>query len=152
MERVPLSSVETFLAQKNIAVLGVSRSGNKFGNSAYTELKKKGYNTFAVNPNADEICGEKCYKNIMEIPATVDGALLAVNKNEIDKTVMELISHGVKNIWMQQGCETDSAIELCKEHGVNTVYKECILMFAQPVESVHKFHRFIKKVFGQLPN
>jgi predicted CoA-binding protein len=151
MKRVSRSSVENFLSSKNIAVLGVSRGGKKFGNSAYNELKKKGYNVFAVNPNADEIDGNKCYKNISDIPVNIDGAFLAVNTSQTDRAVMEIISHGVKNIWIQQGSETKEAIELCKQNGINTVYKECILMFANPVESFHKFHRTIKKIFGGLP-
>lgn len=61
------SSVENFLSQKNIAVIGVSRNTKKFGNTIYRSLKKKGYNVFPINPNAEKIEGDNCYPDLLSL-------------------------------------------------------------------------------------
>ncbi len=58
------ASVENFLSQKNIAVVGVSRNTKNFGNTIYRSLKKKGYNVYPINPNAEKIEGDKCYPDL----------------------------------------------------------------------------------------
>ncbi len=145
-------SVEKIINQKLFAVYGVSRSGKKFGNAVYSELKKKGYRVFPINPNAAEINGERCYASLKELPEKPGALILCVKPEETEKVVREAAETRIENIWMQQGSESEDAIKFCKENNINEVHKVCFLMFAQPVESIHKFHRFINKVFHKLPN
>jgi len=58
---------------------------------------------------------------------------------------------GIKSVWFQQGSSSDEAIKFCEEKGMSVVSGECIFMFAEPVDSIHKFHRWIWKIFGKLP-
>ena len=146
------TAVDSFLASKNIAVVGVSRKKHKFGNSIYKELKKKGFNIYGVNPNMSEIEGDKCYKNLRELEGKVDAVVNVVSPAQTNDVVKEANEIGVKNIWMQQGSESDEAIKFCQENGINEVHKECILMFADPVKSIHGVHRWLWKVLGKLPN
>jgi len=55
-------------------------------------------------------------------------------------------------VLLQQGAQSDSAIQFCKDNGMNIVHNECIMMFAEPVGSFHKFHRWVWKIIGKLPN
>ena len=145
-------AVEEFIGIKDLAVVGVSRKGSKFGNVIYKELKKKGYNTFGVNPKLDTIDGDKCYHSLKELEGKVNGVVNVVSPSQTQNVVEEANAIGIKNIWMQQGSESKEAIEYCKENGINEIHKECILMFAEPVKSIHGFHRWIWKVIGKLPN
>jgi hypothetical protein len=145
------AAVEEFIKIKDLAIVGVSRKGSKFGNMIYKELKKKGYNTFGVNPKLDTIDGDKCYNSLKELEGKINGVVNVVSPSQTKSIVEEAASIGVKNIWMQQGSESDEAIEYCKENGMNEIHKECILMFAEPVKSIHGFHRWIWKVLGKLP-
>lgn len=145
-------SIDVFLNCSNIAVVGVSRKSSKFGNVIYKELKKKQFNVFGVNPNMENIEGDKCYKNLNELNGKIDAVVNVVSPAQTEDVVKEANSIGVKNIWMQQGSESDKAIEFCKENGINEIHKECILMFAEPVKSIHSFHRWIWKILGKLPN
>lgn len=146
------NSVDEFLNCKNLAVVGVSRKGSKFGNIIYKELKKKGLNVYGVNPNMENIEGDMCYKNLKELDSKIDAVINVVSPNQTLNVVKEANSIGVKNIWMQQGSESDEAIKFCKENGINEIHKECILMFAEPVKSIHGFHKWIWKILGKLPN
>jgi uncharacterized protein len=145
-------SVDNFLMCKNFAVVGVSRKKTKFGNAVYREFKKKGINVYGVNPNMETIEGDKCYKNLYELEGKIDGIVNVVSPSQTLDVVKEANSIGVKNIWMQQGSESDEAIKYCQDNGIIEVHKECILMFAEPVGSIHKVHKWFWKVLGRLPN
>jgi predicted CoA-binding protein len=63
-----------FLANKRVAVTGVSREANGHGgNVVYQRLRDRGYEVFAVNPNADEVEGDPSYHDLRSIPGGVDG-------------------------------------------------------------------------------
>ena len=145
------TAVEEFLEMKNVAVVGVSRKNSKFGNIIYKELKQKGFNVFGVNPNMDNIDGDRCYNNLRELDGKVESVINVVPPSQTEYVVKEANEIGVINIWMQQGSESEEAIRYCKENKINVIHKECILMFAEPVKSIHSFHRWIWKVIGKLP-
>jgi len=144
-------SIEKFVNLKNIAVVGVSQKKGKFGNTVYKELKQKGYNVFAVNSKLSEFEGEKCFNKLSELNGKIEAVVIVVNGIETEKIVEEANIIGIKHIWMQQGSESTKAIEYCKENGINVIHNECILMFAEPVKSVHGFHKWLWKIFGKLP-
>ena len=144
-------SVDQFLAQKSIALVGLSRKGNQFSNSAFKELKKKGYNMIPVNPNAESIDGEQCYPDLNSLKDKVDGALIMTPSNQAPDVVKSASDAGIKHVWIQQGAESEEAARIAEENKLNVVSGECIMMFAQPTASIHRFHRWVWKLFGKLP-
>jgi uncharacterized protein len=143
--------VEEFLAQKNIAIVGVSRKKTKFGNAIYRELKQKGYNVFAVNPNMSVFEGDACYPDLMSIPEKVDAVVINVPPAQTEKVVKEANEAGIQKVWLQQGSQSDEAINYCEENEIDCVSNECILMFAQPSAFIHRAHKWVWGVFGKLP-
>jgi len=148
---VKKESVNNFLTGSKFAVAGVSRSGKKFGNSAYKELKKRGYTVYPVNPNINEINGDKCFGNLTELKDKVDGVVVVVPPDESVKVIKDAESAGIKNVWLQQGAESDEAIEYCADKGINVVYGQCILMFAGQAEFFHRTHKWVRGITGRLP-
>jgi predicted CoA-binding protein len=144
-------SVDNFISQKTIALAGASRTGKKMGNSILKELTNKGYKVYPVHPEAEKIDGVKCYPDLKSFPEKVSGLITVVNPEQTAKLVNEAAAAGIKNIWMQQGSQSNEAVEFCEKNKMNYVSNECILMFAEPVKSIHKFHRGIWKIFGKLP-
>jgi predicted CoA-binding protein len=145
------SAVDNFINQKTFAVVGASRDKRKFGNAIYGELKKKKYKVYPVNSGAIEIDGDKCFANIKDLPEKPDAIILCVKPEKTETIIKEAVEIGIKNIWMQQGSESDEAINLCKANNINLIHNECVLMFMEPVGSVHKFHKFLWRIFGKLP-
>lgn len=78
--------------------------------------------------------------------------LISVQPSEAEKVVKSAFEAEIKNVWLQQGAQLDSNIQFCKDNGINVVHNECILMYAEPVRSFHKFHRWVWKILGKLPN
>lgn len=148
---VSKETIEDFLAQPKIAVVGVSRSTAKFGRTVYKDLKHKGYEVFAINPNVVEVLGDPCYPNLTALPEKVDGVVTVVKPAETEKVVQEMASLGIRRLWMQQGSESPRAIEFCEKNGIQVVYGECIMMFAVPAKFPHNIHRWVNKATGKLP-
>ena len=145
------NSINEFLAQKKLALIGISRSGKKFGNMIFKELKSKGYHVFPINPNVESIQNERCYPSLKALPEQVGGVIVVVPPVQTEKIVYDVASAGIKQVWMQQGSESKSAIQFCKENGISVVEGECILMFVKPVKLFHRMHRGIWKLLGKYP-
>jgi predicted CoA-binding protein len=143
--------VEDFLAHKHLAVVGVSRSGKDFSNTAYRELKQKGYRLVPVNPYADSLEGERCFRRLTDIPDKPEGAVVITNSAQTESVVRDAAEAGIRHLWIQQGCQSAGALELARQKGLSVVSGECILMFAEPVASFHCFHRWVWKLLGKLP-
>jgi predicted CoA-binding protein len=121
--------VESFLNKKNvIAVVGASREPEKYGLRVYKDLKSGGYKVYPVNPNADEVLGDKCYASLEalpERPVVVDVVVPPKVTEEIVKTCKNL---GITKVWMQPGSESETAIKFCKDNNIAVIFGKCIMV------------------------
>lgn len=143
------AKIQDFLQAKKLAVVGVSRSSQKFGNAIYTELKARGFDVFGVNPNMESIDGDKCYASLAELSGKVDGAVICLKPDSAAAALREAAAAGITRIWLQQGAQSLATTQAAREAGLAPVEGKCILMYAGEVKSVHAFHKFFAKLFGQ---
>jgi len=146
-----LSTIQAFLAPKEIAICGVSRNKKKFGRVVYDTLKERGFKVYGVNPNMTDIDGDPCYPDVSQLPGNVKYLYIVTPGKQTEEVVKKAIDKGIRNIWIQQMSESSSAVDLAEKNGITLIKKECILKFAEPVTSIHKFHRFLTKLFGMYP-
>jgi uncharacterized protein len=144
--------IEELLAQKKLAVFGVSRSGRKFGNAAYKGLRAAGYRVFAIHPEAERLEGDPCYRDLAALPEAVGAAVLVVPPGEAEKLVADVARAGIHYVWLQQGAESPAVLAACERAGLRTVAGECVLMFLEPSAWFHRAHRFVRKVTRGLPD
>jgi len=144
-------AIENFLSSKKLAIAGVSRDPKKFGHTIYSDLKKKGFEVYPVNPFATEIDGIKCYHSVVELPSDVSSLLVLTPKKNTLEILKDALAKGIENIWIQQMSDTPEALAFVRDKKINLVARECIHMWTEPVSGVHKFHKTIKKIFGALP-
>lgn len=144
------ASIDQFLAQPSVAVVGASRTGKRFGNTVVRELEKRGYDIVVVHPEAEVIDGHPCCRSLAELPHPVGGLLLVVPPAQAAALVPQADAAGIRHIWLQQGSESAAAIDDCRKRGLNVVHGECILMYAQPA-GVHKLHRWIWELLHKVP-
>ena len=141
-----IMNVHNFLAQKNIAVVGVSNKKKKFGNYIFEKLNDEGYSVFAVNPNADENTEIKFYKSVNELD--IISAIVFVTKPNVTNSILrEGLPINVKNIWVQQGAGNEETKLILSSMDVEFVFNKCLMMFIEPVKGIHKFHRTINRIF-----
>jgi uncharacterized protein len=150
--------VEDFLSQERIAVAGVSRSGKATGNAIYKRLRERGYVVYAINPNADEIEGEPCYRSLTAVPVKLDGVIAVTRPEDTDQLVRDCAEAGISRMWMHHGIHgggtsvSKDAVEFCNQHNISVITGVCPLMFGKPSDG---FHRLIKRwyeVTGRIPN
>lgn len=144
-------AIESFLSTKKIAIAGVSRNSKKFGYTVFKELTQKGFDVYPINPNTNSLGGTPCFQSISALPADIKNLLILTRKDQTTRLVREAVSNGISSIWIQQMSETPEAIRFAEDNKVNLISRQCILMWAEPVKSFHKFHRNVKKLFGMLP-
>jgi uncharacterized protein len=123
------ADITDFLAQHIIAVAGVSRGGQKFGNRVFRNLKARGYQIYAINPNAAQVEGVDCYPDVTALPARVDGIVSVVPPEETEKLIRAAHAAGVRRIWMQPGAESPAAVALGRSLGMSVVDGECIMLY-----------------------
>jgi predicted CoA-binding protein len=148
---VTKTMIDEFISLPSLAIVGVSRKANKFGNIAFKELKTKGYQMYNVHPSGEIIAGQQSYPSLKALPQKVRGVLISVPPCEAEKVVREAHEAGIDRVWLQQGAASNAAIEYCQENGMSVIHGTCILLFAQPITFFHKPHRWVMQVLGQLP-
>ncbi|MDT8308524.1 MAG: CoA-binding protein [Bacteroidales bacterium] len=143
--------IESFLQQRHIAVAGVSRNEKKFGTIVYHHLKERGYNVYAINPFMKEVNGDPVYRTVEDLPDQIT-AVVAVTKPDQTLQITDALKQkGIDHLWLQRGSFNDAVIARAEEYELNYIAGRCIMMFAEPVKSIHSFHRFFVKLFGNYP-
>jgi predicted CoA-binding protein len=134
-------AIEAFLAERTIAVVGVSRSRG-FANGAARALRAAGHRVLPVNDQADELEGERCYRNLAAIPEAIGAVLVVVPPVRSAAVVEECVGLGVRKVWLQQGAESPEALRVAREAGIDCIHRECVLMYARP-RGIHRVHRWL---------
>ena len=137
-----------FLANKRIAVTGVSRTAKNHGaNTVFNRLRDRGYDVFAVNPNADRVEGAPSYHDLKSIPGGVDAVVIATAADRAEDTMRECDELGIKQVWMHRsygpGSVSDKATAYGREHGITVIDGGCPLMFDPTADFGHKVMRAI---------
>ena len=159
METTTLETkVHDFLAQKRIAVAGVSRhkSHHPVGNLIYDRLKKTGHDVFALNPHMESFGGDPCYPDVQSIPGGVDGVVIITRPQTTEQIVRACGEAGVRRVWMHQSTAKGSsvspnAVEYCRQHDISVIAGACPMMFGPGVDFGHKCLRLFMKFTGGLP-
>ena len=138
-----INQIKDFFALKSFALIGASSQKKKFGNEILKQLLIRGINVMPIHKTADLIEGAKCFKTLKSLPAKPEGVILVIPPSEVEKVVVDINEIGIKNVWMQQGAESNKAIEYCVSNGIKVVSKNCMLMFLEKPGFFHGFHRFI---------
>lgn len=148
--------VGEFLAQRRIAVAGVSRTeANAPANLIFRKLRDAGHEMFAVNPNGGVVEGTPAYADLAAIPDGVDAVVVATPPDATERVVREAVDLGVRHVWMHrsfgEGSVSTAAVAYCREHGVRPIAGACPMMYCEPVDFGHKCIRFVLGLTGGLP-
>jgi len=139
-------SVADFLSGKRIAVAGVSRSGRQAANAIFRKLRDSGYEVLPVNPAASEVEGVRCFPNLISIPGTVDGVVVATHPKVSVELVRQSPACGIHRIWFHrsfgQGSVSEEAVRECQARGVQCIVGGCPLMYCEPVDPAHRCLRW----------
>jgi uncharacterized protein len=145
-----------FLSHRRLAVCGVARGGGNPANLIYRRLRGDGYEVVAVNPNADEVEGDRCFRSVERIPGRVDGVVIATPPEATADVVAECARAGVPRVWIHRsfgaGSVSEEAVAVARAAGMAVIAGACPMMFLEPVDLGHRCMRWILGATGKLPD
>jgi uncharacterized protein len=145
-----------FLAHKRVAVTGVSRTPGSHGsNAVYKRLRERGYEVFAVNPNAERVEGDRAYGDLRSIPGGVEAVVIGTRPELAEETMKECIELGINDVWMHRGpgggSVSGTASAYGRAHGVRVIDGGCPCMFGPTADFGHKAMRLVFTLSGNVP-
>lgn len=117
---------EKMLQKKVWAVAGVTERKDRYGYKIWKKLKEHDYETYGINPNYEEIEGEKIYSSVKDIPTKIDVLDMVVAPKIGMNTLDEAKEAGVEYIWFQPGSFNDEIISRAKELEFKILYDDCV--------------------------
>ena len=148
MQNIKEAAAE-FLTNRRVAVTGVSRDRNSGhgSNTVYRRLRDRGYEVFAVNPNADEVEGDRSYKDLRSIPGGVDAVVIGTRPERGENAMRECAELGIKHVWMHRGPGAGSvspaATHFGRTHGITVIDGGCPCMFGPTADLGHRVMRIV---------
>ena len=151
--------VKSFLAQKKIAVVGVSDQRETGCNLAYKKFKENGYQVYAINPRITTYEGDICYADLKSLPETPDGVFILASPKVTEQIVNQCVELGIRHVWMHcmMGIKpglaasmtsvSQSAVAICRVNGIDVIPGTCPNQFLKP-DFAHTFMRGIGRIFG----
>ena len=136
--------VQDFLAQKKIAVVGVSDQRDTGCNLAYKKFKENGYQVYAINPRITTYDGAPCYPDLKSIPEKPDAVFILANPKVTEQIVQQCVDLGVRRVWMHCMMGTKpglaagmtsvsgDAVQLCLQNGITVIPGGCPNQFLKP--------------------
>ena len=153
--------VDDFLAQKHIAVVGVSDQRETGCNLAYRRFKEAGYEVSAVNPRITMFEGAPCYPHLSAVPRKPDAVFILTNPRITEQIVQQCVDLGIGRVWMHclMGTKpglaanmtsvSQDAVRLCHENGITVIPGSCPNQFLKP-DFGHRAMRTIMRTLGFL--
>ena len=137
-----------FLSHKRVAVTGVSRQPKNHGsNTVYKRLRERGYEVFAVNPNANEVEGDRAYHDLRSIPGGVEAVVIGTRPERAEETMHECAELGIQHVWMHRGpgagSVSDVATAYGRRRGITVIDGGCPCMFEPTADFGHKLIRLV---------
>ncbi|HQZ00673.1 MAG TPA: CoA-binding protein [Propionicimonas sp.] len=150
-------AADQFLACRRIAVTGVSRDATKGhgSNVVYNRLVERGYDVFAINPNAATLAGSPAFPDVKSVPGGVDAVVIGTRPEHALATVQEAVDLGITKVWMHRSMDAGSVSPVAaaygREHGLMVIEGGCPLMFDPAADGGHKVMCRILQLFGTVP-
>jgi predicted CoA-binding protein len=148
------ADIDDFLAQRRIAMVGVSRDPKDFSRQLFREMCRRGYDMVPVNLFAEELEGRECFQCLQVVRPKVDGVLLMTPFWDTERMVHDCAELGIPRVWMYRaqgrGAVNPEAIEFCKSHEIR-VSEGCPFMFLPATGVLHRAHGFLLKLAKKYP-
>ncbi len=142
------SDIDTFFSNDKIALIGLSRNKDKFGNMIYDELSKRGYQMLPIH-HAPKIGDIECYPNVESLPEDMRAIIICTKSDNMSGLIDSAIQRGITNIWIQQGASNQEIKQFVGRDDLTIIDNECILMYIPKNGFPHNFHHWLWRLLGK---
>ncbi len=148
--------IDLFLAEKRLAIVGVSRSPTDFTRVMMREFVNRGYDVVPVNPAVDSLDGRPCFARVQDILPPVRAVLIMTPPKITEQVIRDCLQAGVKQVWFHKGVGPGAAsaesIAYGREHGIGVIPGFCPFMFFEQTAWFHRGHAALLRLSGGYPN
>ncbi|MEW5800280.1 MAG: CoA-binding protein [Bacteroidota bacterium] len=154
---------EDFLAQRTIAIIGISSKPHALANNLYKVLHTPQRTVVAVHPTMTSFEGDPCYPSLHSIPQKIDGVFIAAKPENAERAVDECIALNIPRVWMHNSFGLQysphrsaassvsmSALQKCREHHISVIPGACPMMFLNNRDAFHSCLRWLLSATGKL--
>ncbi|HEV2495239.1 MAG TPA: CoA-binding protein [Terriglobia bacterium] len=149
------SEIDDFLAQKRLAMVGVSKDPKDFSRGLFRDLRRRGYDMVPVNPGIAEVEGARCFPRLQDVTPPVDGALVMTPAAKSEQVARDCAEAGIARVWLHRGVGTgavsQAAVDFCQQRGMHLVAGFCPYMFLPETEFFHRLHGVFMRLTGGYP-
>lgn len=110
------------------AVVGASNNKEKYGYKVFKDLLEAGYKVVPINPTEKEILSKKVYPTLSDVKKKINVVIFITPPVVTEKVLEEVKTLGIKNVWLQPGAQSDTAIEFCKKNTIECIHDACIMI------------------------
>ena len=155
MWKTTRADIDDFLAQRRLAMVGVSRNAKEFSRTLFHDLCARNYDMVPVNPFAHEMEDKTCFSRVQDIDPPVEGALLMTSPAAMEQALHDCADAGIRRIWMYRAggpaSISSEVIKFCEENHIRLVAGYCPYMFLPEAQFIHRLHGFFLKLTGGYP-
>lgn len=126
VEASPQDRLRVLSEMKSVALVGVSSNPLRSSHFVATYLVRTPYRVYPVNPNYEEVLGQKCYPNLASLPEVPDVVDCFRKAEDLPGLVTEAIAVGAKVVWFQLGLRNDAAAQMAVDAGLSVVQDRCL--------------------------
>lgn len=159
------AAIDSFLAQKTIALVGYTWGKDDAAWHVFKKLRRLGYSVIPVGTGCSEIDGVPCVPSLAEAPDGVD-AVLCTGNASLSHRVMEVCAaRGIRYVWLHSALGTSprrwmrkaeyeissvgpDAVNLARSKGISLIPGGCPMMFREPVDLPHRLMRAVLERLG----
>jgi predicted CoA-binding protein len=123
-----IGAISRMLAARRIAIVGLSDDPMRPSHSIAEYLMSRGYEIVGINPNHDEVLGQKCYAKLADVPGEIDVVNVFRRPLACGDVARQAIAIGVKGLWLQSGIMNDEAHRLAADAGIDFIQNRCIMV------------------------
>src|SRR6185369_15700841 len=113
-----------------IAFVGLSDKPERHSNIVAKYFQKKGYRIIPVNPNVQEVLGEKSYPSLLSIPKDIHIDIVDIFRKptEVIHHMQEVVERGgIRTVWLAEGAHSQEAVDFAEDYGLSMVTNFCIM-------------------------
>jgi predicted CoA-binding protein len=112
---------------RTIAVVGLSANPRRPSHGVARYLQRAGYRIIPVNPNVDEVLGERAYASLRDIPQPVDVVEVFRRSEFVGPIVDDAIAIKASAVWLQDGVIDEAAAARARACGLDVVMDDCMM-------------------------
>lgn len=119
---------EILTSYRTIVVVGLAADPSRPSYYVSEYMQQQGYRIIPVNPDLEEVLGERCYPDLASVPEPVEFVNVFRRPQFCAGVARDAVAVGAKAVWLQQGILSEEARRIAEAAGLAYVEDRCVMV------------------------